>query len=676
MTYSEFTVTFVDDLIIDDLVSLQIGDLNDVISGPIKEKWVNFRSQSYQVTVGTPTTTPGERSAINFALSFGLDYNGLQVYEISRVLNVVTIKCKVPTIKFFQPVVANPANVVLVINNTDGSGLLTIDSVVFSVATTNPVCTHYKVTVTTSVLATNILTPIVNNSNTDNPFSFELLRNHGFFLSCTSSSGQLVGTSYASDQVPGTFVISEINIVNSPNGATVTAFVDTIGINTFQYSLDNATWQDSNVFSGQPEGSYTLYVKDNYGCTITKDFVIADNGINTPFSYISKSNTIPFVERVTYGYCGPYKTDENTLSNEAFAFDSKLAYPEYVPFQTCDTPENQILSNYSNIVVKVLKSDGAFDNISINKLTNNIGRKDARDAIKYDLGDGKTGIYFVTGNIYDYDTDADTGNDYSLNGFLPEWAKIGTYFSIDGTFYEIKNIYHDSDLNYEVIVIDSVYTGTSPDDIIVKCIYNRQTFEVHEFVIPMSSYNDSIIQVSIDETDDNFDDKSWLSEKICVKTRHENTVEIEAYSPDNDDVVYAFGLKHKIRVILNNWFGDHEDESELNKGDDESSLINSDVYELEVFEFGPVTKNRYRQLTRLLSKKIVKIDGVAVAKNGKIEKEGPLEESNLHLVKATMIRTNADVNNSGVVTDEITTASEELEVPNLLITNEGDFISQ
>ena len=45
--------------------------------------------------------------------------------------------------------------------------------------------------------------------------------------------------------------------------------------------------------------------------------------------------------------------------------------------------------------------------------------------MSYDLGGGKTGIYFLVGNLYDYDTDADTGNDYILNGGLPEWGKIG-----------------------------------------------------------------------------------------------------------------------------------------------------------------------------------------------------------------------------------------------------------
>jgi len=48
----------------------------------------------------------------------------------------------------------------------------------------------------------------------------------------------------------------------------------------------------------------------------------------------------------------------------------------------------------------------------------------------------------------------------------------------------------------------------------------------------------------------------------------------------------------------------------------------------------------------------------------------------MHLVKATMIRTNADPNNGVITTDEIIGTNESLEVPNLIITGNDEFISQ
>jgi hypothetical protein len=59
----------------------------------------------------------------------------------------------------------------------------------------------------------------------------------------------------------------------------------------------------------------------------------------------------------------------------------------------------------------------------INKKSNNIGITDKRDAIKYDLGNGNTGLFFAAGNVYDYATNAIT-DQYVLNGLLPEWAAL------------------------------------------------------------------------------------------------------------------------------------------------------------------------------------------------------------------------------------------------------------
>lgn len=48
--------------------------------------------------------------------------------------------------------------------------------------------------------------------------------------------------------------------------ATLTVTVDTGNVGTIEYSLDNVTWQTSNVFTGLDEGEYTVYTKQN-ACT-------------------------------------------------------------------------------------------------------------------------------------------------------------------------------------------------------------------------------------------------------------------------------------------------------------------------------------------------------------------------------------------------------------------------
>ncbi|NJM78688.1 MAG: T9SS type A sorting domain-containing protein [Flavobacterium sp.] len=62
------------------------------------------------------------------------------------------------------------------------------------------------------------------------------------------------------------FTTSQVNVIckNEATGSiTVTA---TGGSGSYLYSLDNATWQTNNVFSGLAAGSYSVYVKDSNNC--------------------------------------------------------------------------------------------------------------------------------------------------------------------------------------------------------------------------------------------------------------------------------------------------------------------------------------------------------------------------------------------------------------------------
>ena len=88
-TFSEVQITFNSDLADTDTVNFK--DTFGVTFNYL-ETYVPVRSAANEVTVGVPTATPGEISAINYVISFNLDYNTLSNYDVSRVLNVVTIK--------------------------------------------------------------------------------------------------------------------------------------------------------------------------------------------------------------------------------------------------------------------------------------------------------------------------------------------------------------------------------------------------------------------------------------------------------------------------------------------------------------------------------------------------------------------------------------------------------
>ncbi len=54
--------------------------------------------------------------------------------------------------------------------------------------------------------------------------------------------------------------------VEDADDGTITA--NNTSTSTIEYSLDNATWQTSNVFTGLAPGLYTLYVRDSAACTL------------------------------------------------------------------------------------------------------------------------------------------------------------------------------------------------------------------------------------------------------------------------------------------------------------------------------------------------------------------------------------------------------------------------
>lgn len=78
-------------------------------------------------------------------------------------------------------------------------------------------------------------------------------------------------TVYPSEQP----VVSSIDVTNS----TVTVNV-VGGTPQYEYSMDNITWQTSNVFNNISRGDHLVYVRDAYSCTPMEVFVVVPNLIN------------------------------------------------------------------------------------------------------------------------------------------------------------------------------------------------------------------------------------------------------------------------------------------------------------------------------------------------------------------------------------------------------------
>lgn len=668
MATSRIEITFNEDLLLDEVVHFEkkyndgtiFSDWHDVT-----ETWKTQRLAQNQVSIGFPSQIQGERSAINFVNAINLDYNfyhtqnGNQINGVTRIGNKVIIKVN----KFWNFRISDPnlnsSNVTVDIFNFSAN-LFFIENVSYLPAVTNGTCSHYRVAVNANE---NITEYSVNNgsfisANSDTIY-FEVLRNQNLSFLVKNAQNDENERHYTNLQVPSFFDNLNVTVNASPNGATAIAQIET-NLLEVQYSLDDITYQESNVFSGLEEGNYTLYAKDNLGCKISEDFYVDEFGIIEPYFYVPKSNAIRFAHVVNWDDCSNYKTDDNTLSCQENVETPK----EYTQlFQTCDIIPIQIHSGYNINTCNVIDEDDNIIEIPFTIKSNFMRRKDMRDARIFNAGNNQTGIYFISGNIYDYDTGIDTGNDYVLNGNLPEFAEVGNYFSINNIWHQIEQIKYDYDKNADVLILNSIYTGQD-ESVIVSSIYNVEIFEVYELSIDFSNYMDKCLRVQILAQDDNFEDIEIISEKISVKVRHKNTSLIRYKNSTNTDVYYSTGIEFKVRLEVESIYAEDEEESSVSISDTQSKIYKANIRERNVFEWSALSTEMMRKLKQILIHDTLSIDNVAYAKNDSPEVEH-IKHTNLYLVTSKMLKAGKNFNSNASL-GGFEFSGGNVEVPNLV----------
>lgn len=664
----------------------QIVISNNLSSIDLSEVFVNLRTRSGQTTLPplNPNYDPNQMEqevgnteylgtvADNYAEALRLDYNVTNLYSIGALMGIdayelglgtVIITANQSNVIFTE--VSNTAGATITIENETEASSLKITNITYSEAATNK-CDR----VVANFHSNNQIATINGESVSGNPAPFEFLRELKTYVTIVDIFGttarQLIAT-------PGKLVGSKLSVgvTNSPNGATATVSGGQINGLTLQYSLDNTNWQSSNTFPELASGNYTLYVKDHLGCSVTKTFTVVDYedvgsgvGLNEPFAMLpSKANSIRFKREVVWDDCSVYKTDENTLSCEV---DTNVVYKEIQRFQTCDNEPVQIKSNYENIDVSVINltdTGNPVESIPVFKRSNYMNLKETRDAIRYRLNDGRTGVYFTSGNIYEYGSTNTIIDTYTLNGGLPKWARIGNYVQVNGAWFSIVSIVYDETKFAEVIVLDD--TNASGDETVkITCIYNIFNFEVYEFNINFASYENKRLQVKIVETDPDFPTTTFLSEVIDIRKRHDKTLEIVYFNEDNTDINYGTGIKFKLRIPYLVMKGVSEGESEIHKTDVSAVLLKAESYEADEIQFEPMTKELWRKVQIALSHSYVTINGQGYLKLGEFGTEGPLGESNLYVLTATMIKTDHVYNT--YIGDTIYIDGTEQEIPSIL----------
>ena len=633
MANSKIIITFNAEAIVGSYLSFDTVKFENLSTVTRTETFVTTRTANFQAEM-TPTSYPtvGEVSAIDFAYYFNLDYNGFNLYTITRLLNVVTIEAN-SDIFYFENFQTNNAGFISSISNFNPSTFQFIGDATYSEATKE--CSTVNATFTTTELAPKIYINdvLTDDTNIDNPVTFAFIRGIINYVVLENASGDTLD--YTVPRID--YLTSEnitIAINNYLNGATLSISVtNKIGL-TLEYSLDNVNWQESNVFTGQASGTKYLYVRDQYGCVKSKEYTVTDLGTRIGFTYISNANSINFIKSEIWDGCSIFKNDENTLDCQGL---QPILHKSFTLFQTCDTSTIQIKSNYEDVTAVLRDSNLNETAITVTKKSTNLNRFQSLDAKYYKYREGKLGIYFDTGNIYD-ENQSITGT-YTLSGNLPEFAILGGLVSLEGIgVYEIVDILYDEEINKRVIIINYSYDGAI-SDVIVSSIYDILDYEIFEFEIDWSIFSVGYYDIVVTSTDTVIGTETHISDTIFLDTEHKKTLAINYSNNNNRDIFYKYGIEHFIRVPYINVVSKNKEESDINITDNSASVIESSVYSMNEFKFDVLSNRVKEKLVVSLSCENVFINGIGYVKDGSIEVSN-IENTNMNEVTANMLKTN------------------------------------
>lgn len=574
-----------------------------------------------------------ENIATNYRNAFNLDYNTTNLFTVNLLptthpYGIVEIIANYNNAVFTETV--NTSGAIVTIENQTPISLINVTSATFSAGTN---ATDIKVNITTNIQASKMTLPINIDPVTTNPFSYIFARGEDRYVK-VETAGAVSPLFFVRTPSELKLANTNINIINTPTGATVTVVVTSVAGLTLQYSLDGYTWQSSNLFSGITDGSYQIYIKEQFGFQIQKAFTVASGVVGgnlavTPNFIIPIPNSIRYADR----YANK-KNINTTLSSEELV---RLPYCHKQMFLDTDIITTQVKTSYKNLSAYVTDGNTNIP-LTISKKTNYIGTKDMRDGNVRRRPDGRLGVSFISGNIYDYDSPTIVTGTYNSGGNIPAWATIESYFNVASLGYmAISDIIRDETNSFWELVTEYDYTGI-PFSAKISTIYNAQNYEIYEFNLAMANYVNTPIQVVIHATNPNWDDVAAISEIIYVQKSFENTVEIEYWNDTNTaHMFYQTGIKNKMihDAIITNYKSDGKQDVHL--GDTRAILVDStlsNTFELIIFE---VTTAIVRQIAFAMSHKFIKINDLFYVAKEKVSAEKIGEHTNLYNVSVTII---------------------------------------
>tara|TARA_R110002012_G_scaffold271358_3_gene456567 strand:+ start:4745 stop:6868 length:2124 start_codon:yes stop_codon:yes gene_type:complete len=626
------------------------------------------------IPILTPTSSAGIQSATDFEKYFEIDHNQGKRMSISRVDNVVTIVGENgwEFLNFSSPFASDSRIPYFPPDFTFTGATIEEDD--------NP-CDFVKIQVGCSEIADsyNLGARGVLVYVDTNPFFVSIPRNNR-----TTITVRKDGISYnvaleewgINNFYFRKLYISnlQVDITSNPiSGATVTInqgygsqeeqapflFTD------LEYSLDGSNWFSSNVFSGQIDGEYTAYVRDELGCVIQKDFTVSASGGRDEYFFISDVNSATFSKDEVWNgdKDGLHKQPKNVL---ALTEQNRTLYEEKRIVKDSDDFDIQFKSNYGEHTIHIEDCRGD-DIISFepNKKSNNLNLFENLDCLGVGVN-GKLGLYFLSGNTYNQSDDV-TGT-YELQGNLPNSAIIGSNIQTYGfqlsslnSVLVVENILYVEEFSARILITNLNWYGAQPYQGKVKSYYDLIPFEVYEFNLDVDSlfFLSGIrkeFRIRIEAFDNTYETINYYTDyfkvldsvdyKMCNGIN--KIVTIDYFNENNRDIFYLYGIRHFMRAEIDTIETLIFDSSENSKGDLKSYIIESKVYKGVKIIFSEVTDRIKVQLALALSSSNLFINGVGYIKEENLEIE-KINNTNLYKVTATLSESGANFNTEGEV---------------------------
>lgn len=370
-----------------------------------------------------------------------------------------------------------------------------------------------------------------------------------------NSANELVDT--VSQYVPrklaeGDFDIT-INNYESSSDIIVNRVVFLASTAPLEYSIDatsattGGSYQTSNTFTGIFPGQYKLFIKDKYGCEISKNIVVSD------FQDATENEVTRYFEIMEgQSFCfSPHVQHTSLVKKNYF---NTWSYNEYVQgakhntFHIVDALDGfrgiQFKSSYNWHYITMHKCDGTKINIPPIIISKNLGAKEKYDCMLYPSPevDGETWVYFNGGNEYTPDTTTVIGSS-PYDGTTPTWSEIDQLVFINGTGLRITKTGYDANLGGYFVVELETASETSG---FVQVTYNKHNYNLYEFYVNIADIDNSCVIVVEKAFDGEglIEGDPWVSERIRKKEDSDDILYLEWSDTKNKaDIVFQSGLK-------------------------------------------------------------------------------------------------------------------------------------